>query len=246
MPRITSPAGKPYAPFAQCLRECRLRLGLTQGELAAAAEVNHSYLSRLENGDRKPSPRLLRKLAGVFKCSYESLAILAGLIEAREEGRSDLVLNSQLHSGGGVAVDRPPLATPSHAKRAIPLYDTVAAGIFKDTNVVQGTDDVAYLVLSEEELGYDPRAFALIVVGDSMVEAGILDGDVLVVSPGTRVVNGDIAVVSVMQQASTVKKIYFDQDQVLLQPCNSNFRPEIYDGKEIEILGKVILVRRKL
>ena len=123
------------------------------------------------------------------------------------------------------------------ALRAIPIYDTVPAGIFKDANVVEASDDVPYLILNEEELGYDPRAFALIVSGDSMIEAGILDGDVLVVSPNTRVKNGEIAVVSVDQTAHTVKKVYFDKGNVLLQPCNSHFRPEVCEERQVEILG---------
>lgn len=133
------------------------------------------------------------------------------------------------------------------AKRPIPVFDTVSAGLLRDANVVETHSDIPRLVLSEDELGYDPRAFALVIQGDSMIEAGIIDGDVVVVSPATRVEAGDIAVVLVNKTSTTCKKVYVDDGHVILQPANSHYRPQVLSyPEEVEILGKVILVRRKL
>lgn len=257
MPKAVSTAGKPYAEFGELLRKLRLRVGLTQAELAELSEVNHSYLSRLEGGDRKPSPRMLRKLAPALNYPYDELAISAGLLdrEFHEQQpvasvRPDVMdaLRSRMAAmqAARMAPSASQVAGATVPRRAVPLYDSVPAGVMKDANVVDATDDVPYIVLSEEELGWDPRAFALVVSGDSMVEAGILDGDVLIVSPNTRVQSGDIAVVSIERREHTVKKVYFDKGSILLQPCNSNFRPEVFNEREVEILGRVILVRRKL
>jgi repressor LexA len=129
----------------------------------------------------------------------------------------------------------------------IPVFDTVPAGLFKDASVVLDFEDVPSLLLTGEEANHDPQAFALVVQGDSMVEAGILDGDILVVSPGTRVLNGDIAVVCVNQTASTVKKVYVEDGRLVLQPANHRYRPEVLSyPQEVEILGKVIQVRRQI
>ena len=134
------------------------------------------------------------------------------------------------------------------AARSIPLFDSVPAGLFKDAGVVLDYDeDLPQLILSEAEANHDSRAFALRVQGESMVEAGILDGDILVVSPGTRVSSGDIAVVLINQTASTVKKVYIESDRLILQPANHRYRPEVLAyPAEVEILGKVIQVRRSL
>ena len=131
--------------------------------------------------------------------------------------------------------------------QTIPVYDSVPAGLFKDASVVLDSDEVPQLAVSPAETNHDPRAFALVVQGDSMTEAGILDGDILVVSPGTRVNSGDIAVVLVNQTASTVKKVYVEGDRIILQPANHRYRPEVLEYPlQAEIVGKVIQVRRQL
>ena len=61
MPKVTSNEGKPYAEIGTLLRNLRLRRGLSQFELASAAGINNSYLSRIENGERRPSPKILKR-----------------------------------------------------------------------------------------------------------------------------------------------------------------------------------------
>jgi SOS-response transcriptional repressor LexA len=80
-----------------------------------------------------------------------------------------------------------------------------------------------------------------------MVEAGILDGDIVIVSPATPVGPGDIAVVRFDRSTTTVKKVYVEGDTIILQSANSHYKPIVkaYPA-EAEILGKVILVRRRL
>ncbi|MDQ3023677.1 MAG: hypothetical protein M3R04_04710 [bacterium] len=131
--------------------------------------------------------------------------------------------------------------------REIPIYDSVPAGIFKESNVVETHAGVEKLVLTEEELGRDPNAFALVVRGDSMVDAGILDGDIVVVSPATATGSGDVAVVRLDRETTAVKKVYIEGGHIILQSANSQYKPivKLYPA-EAEILGKVVLVRRKL
>jgi repressor LexA len=213
--------------FGMLIRNLRVAKGLTKTQLATAVGLSPGFISRIESGERRPALEKLRRLAEELGATYQQLAIAAGML-------SDAPSNS---------VNRRAIRV---SRRAVPVFDSVPAGLFKDSNVVEASDDLLYLVLAEDELNHDPRAFALIVTGDSMVEAGILDGDVIVVSPNTRVANGDIAVVSVNKQATSVKRVYFEDNSILLQPCNSNFRPMVLSGNEVEVLGKVILVRRKL
>lgn len=79
--------------------------------------------------------------------------------------------------------------------------------------------------------------FALSVKGESMIEAGILDGDYVIVNRTSYVENGDIAVVLVDEEA-TVKTFYRENGQFRLQPENSTMKPII--AKNVSILGKVI------
>lgn len=79
--------------------------------------------------------------------------------------------------------------------------------------------------------------FALRVTGDSMMEAGILDGDIIVVKKESYAENGDI-VVALVEDSATVKTFYKENGHFRLQPENRTMKPIIVD--EVYILGKVV------
>jgi len=256
MPKVTSNEGKPFAEIGTLLRNLRLRRGMSQFELASAAGINNSYLSRIENGERRPSPKILKRFSEILDYPYDELVIKSGILseefvrstppsseqtaDPRRQALEDLIQRLQ-QQPLGIA------GAASGPKRAIPVFDTVPAGLLKEANVVEAYEDTEKLILSEEELGYDPQAFALVVQGDSMMEAGILDGDILIVSPNTKVGDGEIGVVQVNRRTTTVKKVYVEGSQVILQPANFHYKPQVLAyPEEVEILGKVIIVRRKL
>jgi len=91
------------------------------------------------------------------------------------------------------------------------------------------------------------RLFALRVVGESMIEAGILDGDLVVVRQQPKAENGETVVAMVGDEA-TVKRFYREKKQIRLQPANRNMAPMIFDAssKEVGVVGKVIGVYREL
>ncbi|MCC7479717.1 helix-turn-helix domain-containing protein [bacterium] len=266
MPKITSNEGKEFAEIGNLVRNLRLRRGLSQSDLAHAAGINNSYLSRIENGERRPSPKILRRFSEILHYPYDDLVVKSGILSEdfvrQTPGRQGLQDGTPASSNGtGQAEDTSSvlrqlissiqtgsgITSAALAKRGIPVLDSVTAGLLKEANVVEAHSDVPKLVLSEDELGFDQRAFALVVQGDSMVEAGILDGDIVVVSPNTQVNSGDIAVVLVNGSSTTCKKVYVESGRVILQPANSHYRPQVLSyPEEVEILGKVILVRRKL
>ena len=90
----------------------------------------------------------------------------------------------------------------------------------------------------------DPKAlFALRVKGDSMVGAGILDGDLVIVRPQNSAKNGDIVVARIGQDDATVKRLVRKPGIIHLAPENSKYRPIPVD-ENTEIIGKVIRVVR--
>ena len=89
----------------------------------------------------------------------------------------------------------------------------------------------------------DPKCFALRVRGDSMVNAAILDGDMVVVRPQANADDGQIVVARIGDEA-TVKRLYRRNGQILLMPENENYSP--IDGSEAEIIGLVKAVIREL
>ena len=85
------------------------------------------------------------------------------------------------------------------------------------------------------------ESFALRVNGDSMINAGILDGDIVVVRLQQGADNGDI-VVALMGEEATVKRFYREKDTIRLQPENPAMAP-IY-STDVDICGKVIALIR--
>ena len=84
----------------------------------------------------------------------------------------------------------------------------------------------------------------LAVTGDSMIEAGILDGDYIIVRQQQTANNGDIVVAMTEDDEATVKRFFKEKDHIRLQPENSAMEPIIL--KNVTILGKVIGVFRKI
>ncbi len=79
--------------------------------------------------------------------------------------------------------------------------------------------------------------FALRVMGESMIEAGILDGDIVVVESKRYADDGEI-VVAMIEDEATVKRFYHEPDRIRLQPANHTMEP-IY-SRDVTILGKVV------
>lgn len=126
----------------------------------------------------------------------------------------------------------------------IPIIGRVAAGtpILAEENIDGYVDLKGF---------FSPAAnsFALKVAGDSMVDAGILDGDIVVVKPASEIDNGRIGVVLVNDEA-TVKKIYIRKNYIALEPANKTAGYKTINVKKnsanVRIIGRVVGCLRKL
>ena len=119
---------------------------------------------------------------------------------------------------------------------AVPVIGRVTAGvpILAEENLDE------YVAIPEVMLG-DGEHFILLVRGDSMIEAGILDGDYIVVKQQNDAHNGDI-VVALLEDSATVKRFFREGDQMRLQPENASMEP-IYT-RDAQILGVVVSMFR--
>ena len=148
------------------------------------------------------------------------------------------IRRSQRTSRGIVSLDR--LSTAASVSRSttadIPILGRVAAG----TPVMAAENHEGSLSL-DASLIKNQESFALRVNGDSMINAGILDGDIVVVRLQQGADNGDIVVARVGEEA-TVKRFYREKDAIRLQPENPAMTP-IY-STDVEICGKVIALVR--
>src|SRR5947209_19516617 len=122
----------------------------------------------------------------------------------------------------------------SRPVRHVPLVGDVAAG----TNVLAQENVEELLPLPEDFTGTG-SLFMLRVRGDSMVDAGILDGDYVVVRHQPDAEKGDIVVAGIPGEEATVKRLSRKGQKVVLQPANDRLSPMIYDAKDVQVFGKV-------
>jgi repressor LexA len=132
-------------------------------------------------------------------------------------------------------------AIESARARLVPLVGDIAAG----TNVIASENVEELLPLPEDFTGKG-NLFMLRVRGDSMIEAGILDGDYVVVRQQPDAVSGDIVAAGIPGGEATVKTLAKRGDQVALLPANQHMSPLIYPPSEVQIYGKVVTVLRRL
>ena len=125
----------------------------------------------------------------------------------------------------------------------IPLIGKVAAGV-PILAVEQIEDNIAVpSVLLHGRFG--DEVYLLRVQGDSMVNAGIHNGDLLLVDRSIRFEDGDIVVARTEEETVTVKRIYREKDGVRLQPENELYAPIFVPYDKVEIAGKVIGLMRR-
>lgn len=134
------------------------------------------------------------------------------------------------------------LTTPVSRSISLPIAGTVRAGhLTPAIEDIQGYFSVDQLVVKGS------GCFFLAVAGDSMIEAGIFDGDLALVRPQAIADNGD-TVVAMVEGEATLKKFFREADHIRLQPANVAMEAIIvrHEDGQVSILGKVIGVFRRL
>lgn len=137
----------------------------------------------------------------------------------------------------GLTIVREPVR-PVLGLVSVPIVGRVAAGlpILADENVIGE-------VLVESSVVSGGRFFALEVEGDSMKDAGISEGDTLIVRQQPVSESGDI-VVALLDDEATVKRLYINGDRIELRPENPRYKPiPIGPDDDLRIVGRVVAVR---
>lgn len=122
----------------------------------------------------------------------------------------------------------------------VPIVGTVTAG--QPITAVENIDE--YFPLPATIAPTDAEVFMLEISGDSMIEAGILNGDYVVVRQQQSANNGEIVVAMTDEDEATVKRFFKEKDYFRLQPENSSMEPIIV--RHVTILGKVVGVYRQM
>ncbi len=129
---------------------------------------------------------------------------------------------------------------PAPVIRQIPFVGDVAAG----TGVLATQQDQEVMSLPEQFTGR-AECFVLRVRGDSMIDAGILSGDFIVVQRQNVANTGEIIVAGIPDDEATVKRYFPQGAHVVLKPENSTMEPMEFDTNDVVIFGRVISVLRR-
>jgi len=129
---------------------------------------------------------------------------------------------------------------PRDEARYAPVIGKVTAGI--PITAVENIEE--FVPIPSLSTSPDDNLFVLVVEGESMIEAGILDGDMVIIKQQNTAENGDIVVAMTEDDEATVKRFFKEKDHIRLQPENPVMEPLIV--KNITILGKVIGLYRNI
>lgn len=183
-----------------------------------------------------PSVREIGEAVGLNSSStvHSHLATLQRLGYLRRDPTKPRAIEVSWDSGSNTAMERRPA-------RHVPLVGDVAAG----TDVLAEENLEELLPLPEDFTG-DGQLFMLRVRGESMIDAGILDGDFVVVRQEPTANNGDIVVAGIPGDEATVKTYKRRGNKIVLEPSNETMEDLVYPADEVTIFGKVVTVLRKM
>jgi repressor LexA len=183
-----------------------------------------------------PSVREIGEAVGLTSPStvHSHLATLQRLGFLKRDPTKPRAIEVRYDPNSGAAVERRPV-------RHVPLVGDVAAG----TDVLAQENVEELLPLPADFCG-DGDLFMLRVRGDSMIDAGILDGDFVVARSQSVAEKGNIVVAGIPGEEATVKTYTRKGNKVVLIPSNPALEPMSFDPGEVTIYGRVVSVLRKI
>lgn len=239
--------------YFELLKKRIAESGLTLEEIATKIEkdgfnVGKGYISRLQNGKIKnpATDELTRALATAINADCEELLLAALMERAPRELHNQLAklikaeeLKKEYESAVRVK-DAQNGNLPNDRILQIPLLGSIAAGTPIDR--IEIAEDIEYI---DKYIARGKEAFALRINGDSMIGDLITDGDIVICISQKEVASSDIAVVAVNGENATLKRVKCQGSMCMLIPSNPRMEPLLVPSDFVEILGKVVEVRKR-
>lgn len=121
----------------------------------------------------------------------------------------------------------------------LPLYGRIAAGL-----PIEALRDTSHMIDVPMSLLGNGEHYALEVSGDSMIEAGILDGDTVIIRKGENAENGQIVVALVDDTEVTLKRLRRRGNSIALEPCNAKHETRIFPSDRVRVQGRLVALIR--
>jgi repressor LexA len=192
--------------------------------------------SQMRDRGYPPSVREIGEAVGLTSPStvHSHLNTLERLGYLRRDPTKPRAIEVRWDSNSGAVMERRPM-------RHVPLVGDVAAG----TDVL-AEENVEELFPVPVDFTGEGDLFMLRVRGDSMIEAGILDGDFVISVQQASASNGDIVVAGIPGGEATVKTFKRTGGRITLIPANSTMEPLDFPAADVQVYGRVVTVMRRL
>lgn len=218
--------------MGEYLKKLREQKGLSTREVYELAKVSNSYLSLVENGHRRASAVVLKKLAPVYGVDYLDLYVKAGYADLAEyeknNNKSDNI-SDQLKNIGTIYMSNTDLVK-------IPLLGTVKAGY----DYMAQENWTGYVDVEKDIVKDGQEYFALKVHGDSMSPT-LIEDDIVIIKKQNDFDNGDIVVAIINGDEATIKKGKKSETSVTLQPLNTAYDPLVFTYDEMKTIPVTIV-----
>lgn len=210
--------------LGEIIKEYRASQGLSQDAIADRSGLSKAYISILERNKNPktgvapiPSLKTINAIAIAINSDFDT-------IFSRLDPDFQVTIGDQLPQTQQTA-SLPSNIIPFPTMSKVPLVGQIACGtpILAEENITDYVDVP----------GHIKADYALTCKGDSMVNAGIRDGDIVYIRQQDEVENGQIAAVMVDGDEATLKRFYFDGSQVQLVAENPKIMPRAFSGEEI-------------
>ena len=193
------------------IKRLRVTHGLTQSELGKIAGVSDKAIWTWENGTAEPRMGAIQKIADHFNIK-----------------KSDLIED---HSSNPDLTGVTNISFP--ASRPIPILGDICAG--EGTWCEENFEGHFFIDSSVK------ADFCVRVRGDSMVDAGIFNGDLAFIKKTYDYTNGKIYAVRINSDCEAVlKKVFWQDDTIILNPCNADYEPIVTDAEGMTVIGECV------
>lgn len=189
-----------------------------------AVKLRDSLLAFIDNfiNEQGRSPSLLEMMAAM-QINPRSKSLISRNLKLLEQEEK-----IAMHKDGRQLV----ITIKKNHHQGLPLLGKIAAG-----NLIEAISDTNPQYIEVDEL-LGAADFALTVAGDSMIEEGILDGDVILCKSRATAAEGEIIIALIDENETTLKRIsYRNKGVITLIPANKNLMPKAYDPSRIKVQG---------
>lgn len=205
----------PMETISEKIKSLMKKREISYGDLSRLTQIPKSALQRYATGETGKIP--LDRVKSIAAALHADPSYLLGW------------------NSGGIPEARN--IFPLGKMKKVPLLGNIACG-----NPILAEENIEGYIDIEEGVAAD---FALTCIGDSMIGARIMDGDLVYIHQQPEVENGDIAAVLIDDEA-TLKRVYYYPERIILQAENPSFPPMVFQGSELDgvhIIGKAVYFR---